>query len=70
MLKYYSAGRSTIVTTFYRLILIEDCSAQGLYDAVTNQLAADGLPLNNLAGTGVDGANVLLCDSMSIAIYT
>jgi hypothetical protein len=60
MLKYYSARRSTIVTTFYRLILIEDCSAQGLYDAVTNQLAADGLPLNNLAGIGVDGANVMV----------
>lgn len=60
MLKYFSANRRKIVTTFYRLILVQKCDAESLFTAVTNQLAADNLVVKNLIGVGVDGASVMV----------
>ncbi|XP_026825321.1 uncharacterized protein LOC113561913 [Ooceraea biroi] len=60
MIKYYSVKRKEIITTFYRLILLERCDAESLFTVVKQQLLNDNLKLKNLIGIGVDGANVMV----------
>ncbi|XP_057324621.1 uncharacterized protein LOC130667150 [Microplitis mediator] len=58
MIRYFSKKKKKIITTFYRLVKISDATANGIHSALTKQLETDGLPLKNLVGIGVDGANV------------
>lgn len=67
MIKYYSVKRKEIVTTFYRLILLEKCDAESLFTVVKQQLTNDKLQLKNLIGIGVDGANVMVGQHHSFA---
>jgi len=48
MIKYFSNQRRNIVTTFYRLILVSQCNAESLFNAVKDQLIVDNLCINNL----------------------
>lgn len=67
MIKYYSTKRKEIITTFYRIILLEKCDAESLFTVVKRQLLNDNLILNNLIGVGVDGANVMVGQHHSFA---
>ncbi|XP_057322538.1 uncharacterized protein LOC130665927 [Microplitis mediator] len=66
IIRYYSHQKKIIVTTFYRLIKISDASANGIYSALTSQLKADKLPIENLVGIGVDGASVMVGCNQSV----
>jgi hypothetical protein len=70
MIKYFSCKKNKILTTFYRLILVEKCNAQGLHDCVTNQLIKDNLQIKILVSIGVDGANVMVGTHHSFATLT
>jgi hypothetical protein len=67
MIKYFSNQRKKIVTAFYRLILVSECNAEGLFNAVKDQLIVDNLCINNLIGIGMDGANVMVGAHYSFA---
>lgn len=60
MIRYFSNQRRNIVTTFYRLILVSQCNAESLFNAVKDQLIVDNLCIDNLIGIGMDGANVMV----------
>jgi len=60
MIKYFSNQRRNIVTTLYRLILVSQCNAESLFNAVKDQLIVDNLCIHNLIGIGMDGANVMM----------
>jgi len=60
MIKYFSKKKANIVTTFYRLVEIEKCDAQSLFNCVVETLKKDDLDVNKLLGIGVDGASVMV----------
>lgn len=67
MIRYFSKSRQKIVTLFYRLIEIEAGDAATLVEALQKHLNKDGLPLKNLIGIGVDGANVMVGKNNSVS---
>lgn len=67
MIKYFSISRQKIVTTFYRLIEIDAGDALTLTETIRNQLINDNLPIENLIGIGVDGANVMVGQNNSVS---
>ena len=60
MIKYFSKSEKKINLRFYRLLEIEAGDAATLAGTLQTQLTSDNLPLKNLIGIGVDGANVMV----------
>lgn len=58
--RYYSSSKREIVSTFYRLVPLEDCTANSLYNAVKSVFEEDNLSVNKLIGIGCDGANAMI----------
>lgn len=66
MIRYFSFKKKNLITTFYRIVKIVDATAIGIH-SLKQQLGADGLPLKNLIGIGVDGANVMIRVNHSVS---
>lgn len=58
MIRYLSAQKKTIVTTFYRLIEMQAGTSDAITQAILLQLKTDGLTTEKMIGLGVDGASV------------
>lgn len=67
MIRYFSKSKQKVITSFYKLVLVESGEAAALYDAFTNNIKDSGLNLNNLIGIGVDGANAMVGAHNSLA---
>lgn len=60
MIKYVSKSKKKVITTFYKLLETDAGDALTLTGTLTRQLKKDNLPLENVIGVGVDGANVMV----------
>ena len=58
MIRYYSEVHKTVITTLYTLLSIEDGDAESQVSAILGQLSKDNIPIDQMIGIGVDGANV------------
>lgn len=67
MIRYFSKNQQKVVTSFYKLVLVESGEAEALYDAFATNIKDSGLNLNNLLGIGVDGANAMVGAHNSLA---
>lgn len=62
-IRYFSEENRKIVSTFYSLVRVEKCDADGLTTAILEALAKDHLSLVKLLGIGTDNASVMTgCD--------
>ncbi|KYN02291.1 hypothetical protein ALC62_06893 [Cyphomyrmex costatus] len=60
MIRYFSKKFRKTRTTFYRLIQLENGTAEHMITCFINQLNEDGLNIDKLVGIGVDGANSMI----------
>lgn len=67
MIKYFSKSSQKIKLTFYRLLEIDAGHAATIAGIFKTQLMKDILPLENLIGIGVDGANVMVGQNNSVS---
>ena len=67
IIRYFSEILQTVVTTLYCLVSIDKGDADTQVEAILEQLKADKLPLPQMVGIGVDGANVNVGAHHSIA---
>ena len=58
VIRFFSTKLCTIVTTFYCLLPIQSGEATSQVESIICQLQQDQLPVSQLVGIGVDGANV------------
>uniref|UniRef100_A0A915K942 DUF4371 domain-containing protein n=1 Tax=Romanomermis culicivorax TaxID=13658 RepID=A0A915K942_ROMCU len=59
LLRYVSLKGHKLVTTFYRLIRLEDKTAESITRSICEALSQDKLDIQNLVGLGMDGAATL-----------
>lgn len=57
---YYSVTKGSVVGTLYRLVPLQDCTADTLHGTVRNCMQEDGLNIENLIGVGSDMANSMI----------
>lgn len=57
--RYYSNEKGTIKTEFLGVFLVEEATAEKLYEGVNNYLKKVGLKRNNILAIGTDGASNL-----------
>lgn len=59
MIQYFSLSRRKVLTTFYRLLELNDGMAEHMTNIIKKQLE-DHLKLKNILGIGIDGANAMV----------
>lgn len=67
IIRYYSESKQRVVTSLYRLVLIESAAAECVAKAVLDCLKEDKFPFDKLIGIGVDGANAMVGCNHSVA---
>ncbi|XP_076062362.1 zinc finger protein 862-like [Oratosquilla oratoria] len=66
-IRFYSTSKKSVVDTFYRLLPIENATADNLYQTVTRCLAEDGLDVKKMIGLGTDGASSMIGRTHSLS---
>ena len=59
-IRFFSPKKRAIVDTFYRLVPLENATAETVYRNVKDCLEEDNLDILNLIGIGTDGANSMV----------
>ncbi|XP_076028603.1 zinc finger protein 862-like [Oratosquilla oratoria] len=66
-IRFYSTSKKSVVDTFYRLLPIENATADTLYQTVKRCLAEDGLDVKKMIGLGTDGASSMIGRTHSLS---
>lgn len=67
--RYFSKARGKIIINFLGIFLVEESSAQKLYEGFTCYLKNVGLNISNLLSIGTDGANNLCGKQKSLFAF-
>ncbi|KAK4297981.1 hypothetical protein Pmani_029642 [Petrolisthes manimaculis] len=66
-IRFYSTCKKSVVDTFYRLVPLEDATANTLYQTVKRCLTEDGLDVKKMIGLGTDGASYMIGRTHSLS---
>jgi hypothetical protein len=67
VIRYFSETKKRMISTFYRLVPVDDGKSKTITDQILKCLQEDKLPVGKLVGIGADGASAMVGTVNSVA---